>query len=178
MPLLGHVDLLSALILLGAEKDKFMEINEYYKEIFFDNLSDIVLFDGVIDTLDAFKENNISLAITSNYSRLNLLPILESLEILDYFDQVVSISDMSLKRTSPKIVNTVLNGTKVSRQNALVVSDSDYDIRMGKNAKCKTCLIVYPDGKNININSEPDYITTSFEDVLKIVQIKSKSSQK
>ena len=70
--------LADALKHLGATDEQLPEIKKYYADIFFDDVSDIYLYDNFLDIIKALKDNGCLLAVASNRGRNTMIPLLKS----------------------------------------------------------------------------------------------------
>ena len=155
---------------LGASEEQLPEIKKYYISIFMEDTSDIILFDGVKDTLSCLKKDGCKLAIATNRGRNTAEPLLEYLEIADMFDKVVCESDVSNKKPHPEMIEQILNDVGCNKTEAMMVGDTKVDIMIGKNSNVKTCLVSYKDSIDEEIKQlNPEYVINSFSDLNKIV---------
>lgn len=161
--------LADSLIALGATQEMIPKIKEYYKEVFLEDLSDVYLYDGVLETLELLKERGIKLAIASNRGRNTLIPLLSSLGIASFFEPIVCESDVTMKKPDPAMVENILEKTNISKERTMVVGDTSFDIVMGRSAGCKTCLVVYPENPRVLITETPDYVASRFNEVAKTI---------
>ena len=166
--IINDSDLSDIFVSLGTESSNIEQIKEYYNEIFMKELSDISLYDGVFETLCALKENRMLLAIASSRDKKTLFQLLWNLGILEMFDEIICESDVNRKKPKPDMANLLLEEMNITPEQTLIVGNTNCDIQMGKNANCKTGLIIYPEGPQTNIKYKPDYIMTKFDDILKI----------
>ena len=161
--------LADSLIALGATPEMIPEIKDYYRQIFMEDLSDIVLYDGVIETLESMRQSGVKLAIASNRGRNTLITLLSGLGIIGFFDQIVCESDVHSKKPNPEMVDIIIGETGIPRDRVMVVGDTNFDVEMGVNAGCKTCLVVFPENPKVIIMETPDYIASRFGEILKII---------
>lgn len=156
------------MLALGAKEEQLDDMKKFYKKVFLDDLSDIKLYDGVYDTLSNLKELGFKLAVATNRGRNILIPLLEHLKILNFFDAVVAESDVKNKKPNPEMVDLVLDKLKINKIETLIVGDSKYDVLLGKNSGVKTCIISYQ-GNKFSGDIIPDYNVFKFNDITNFV---------
>ena len=153
---------------LGATEDMIDDLKKYYKEIFLEDVSDITLYDGVLDTLTKLKESGIKLAIATNRGREILLPLLKHLGLEDVFDDLVCESDVQNKKPHPEMIELILDKLKFQKEDSLIVGDTKYDVLLGKNSNIRTCLVDY-NKKGYNEEAKPDFIVHNFKDIIDVL---------
>lgn len=158
--------LADALKHLGATDEQLPEIKKYYADIFFDDVSDIHLYDNFLDTIKSLKDNGCLLAVASNRGRNTMIPLLESLGILSYFDKIVCESDVENKKPNPDMINLILEELNIDREDTLVLGDTAFDILMSNNAYCKSCYVCHEEkAKEDILELKPDYIIYNFNEL-------------
>ena len=153
---------------LGATDEQLPEIKKYYVDIFFDDVSDIYLYENVLETLKELKQRGYIITLASNRGRGTLIKLLGTLNILQLFDKIVCESDVENKKPNPDMVELVLKELKFTKDEALVLGDTNFDILMSKSAGCKSCYVCHeekPNSKVIDLN--PDYVIYNFNELLK-----------
>ena len=152
---------------LGASEEQLPEIKKYYTEIFLDDLSDIYLYDNVLETLKSLKEQGYLLAIASNRGRNTMIPLLDSLGIHSYFDEIVCESDVENKKPSPDMVNRILDRLKVNKEDTLILGDTRFDIIMSNNANCKSCYVCHEEKASEEVlRLNPDLVIYNFKELI------------
>lgn len=119
----------------------FREIYKSTKEDF-----KVRVYPGVHDTLINLKLSGIKMAVASSRSKVSLMELCSELNIIDYFQMVVSGGDVKNGKPAPDPVNLVLATQEWDRAETLVVGDMNVDILMGKAAGTATCGVTYGNG--------------------------------
>lgn len=119
----------------------FREIYKSTKEGF-----KVRVYPGVHDTLTNLKLSGIKMAVASSRSKVSLMELCSELNIIDYFQMVVSGGDVKNGKPAPDPVNLVLATQEWDRTETLVVGDMNVDILMGKAAGTATCGVTYGNG--------------------------------
>lgn len=152
---------------LGASDDQLLEIKEYYTSIFFDDISDIYIYDNVLETLKELKQRGYTLAVASNRGRNTMIPLLESLGIIQYFDTIVGESDVENKKPSADMVELILKELNCAKDETLVLGDTRFDVLMSKNADCKSCYVCHDEKTNEDVLAlNPDFVIYNFSELL------------
>ena len=159
--------LANALKHLGATDQQLPLIKKYYAEVFLEDMADIHLYEGVKKTLLQLKRKGYILTMASNRGRNTVVPLLKTLGIYDMFEVIICESDVENKKPNPDMVEILMKEKKCNKDETLVIGDTSFDILMGKNANCKTCLVSY-DGNidNSILDIKPDNIIGNFNELL------------
>jgi len=91
------------------------------------------LFDGVEESLEAFREQGYRLAVATGKSRRGLQRVLQGRGWLDYFD-VTRCADETASKPHPRMLHEILQHCAVAPARALMVGDSVFDLQMARNA--------------------------------------------
>lgn len=146
-------------------------VNEYklrYKNIC---KNTVTLFDGVKSTLEYLYKKGVKLTIATSRGRDTLVLFLKELGIEEFFTFIACCEDVEKHKPAPDVVNLVLENINVSKERALVVGDTIYDVGMGNNAGCHSCAVTYGNNTLEELkSSNPTYIINKFEELIKIVE--------
>ena len=91
-------------------------------------------------------------------------------ELLEHFNLnpmvsvVISPSDTRARKPSPIPILKAIDYMKVDKEEAIYIGDNDVDILAAKAAGCYSGLAAW--NRSISISQKPDYIFTSFDDLL------------
>ncbi|AFK23240.1 HAD family hydrolase [Pyrococcus sp. ST04] len=97
-----------------------------------------------VEALKELKKMGIKLAAVSNASQDNTELVLKAFNLLKYFDVVYGkdYSYLDGVKPNPYLINKALKSLGVKKEEALLVGDSELDIRAGKNAGIKVVQIL------------------------------------
>jgi phosphoglycolate phosphatase len=109
------------------------------------------LYDGVLSVLSELTSANITLGLITNKPRLFTLPLLQALNIADYFSDVLCGDDLEFKKPHPLPVLTALENLSVTAQQTIMVGDSISDIKSASAAGVKTVAVTYGYNHGISI---------------------------
>ena len=160
-PLIGLPleDIFSKVLPKNANTD-IQALTKHYRKIYNTVASPKTkMFPGMRKTLEPLSKRGIVLAVATSKKREGVMRMLEALGISHLFPIVLSDDLVKNKKPFPDMVESILSKTKIEKHNALVVGDSIYDIRMGKNAGVKTCAVTYGTGSRTELLKEkPDIV--------------------
>lgn len=99
---------------------------------------DYNLYEGVKEGLEYFKSRGIKLAVVTNKPQMFALPLLSYMGIKDYFDFILGGEVIPERKPDPTPLYYVLDKLQVSKDDAVMVGDSNNDIEAGNNANMTT----------------------------------------
>ncbi|MCY6957236.1 HAD family hydrolase [Clostridium brassicae] len=118
---------------LKSEKNKVMlkEIEE----------NGVGIKKGLIECIKYLKENNILIAIASSSQRSVIDFYLESANLVDEFDYIISGQEVTNGKPDPEIFLTCCEKLNVNKENALVLEDSINGIKAAYDGNINVVLI-------------------------------------
>ena len=138
--------------------------DEYYREHMLDHTR---LFPGVIEVLEYLR--NKQLMIVTNKSHDLSVQTLKHFGIDKYFNKVFGGDDLNCRKPTGCPIGKLLSEIKVPRDKAIIIGDSDIDVKAGKLAGILTCGLTYGIGRKRDLEKEkPDYI---LDDIRKLKDI-------
>lgn len=155
----------------GSDDDALLaECVRLYRRDFNGNCEGrISLFPGVKDTLDALVGRGDFLAIASSRGRESLFHLIRQLGLESYFQVIAGEEDVMRPKPAADVVLYALQKLDHSRNGALMVGDTVYDIGAGKAAGIKTCAATYSNQSCAELlAAQPDYVINSFPEILSI----------
>lgn len=100
------------------------------------------LFDGVLESLEAFRAEGYRMAIATGKARRGLDRVLKAHDWLDYFD-VTRAADETASKPDPLMLNEILQHCGVAAQKALMIGDASFDLLMARNAGMDSVAVGY-----------------------------------
>ena len=160
-------------VLPESKKHLSGEYEKAYKKYYIDeeHFADAtVLFDGVKETLENFKNNNFYMAIASSKPKRILDKMVDTFN-LEGFNYVLGTEESNFKhKPDPEIVNYLMDKLNVSKEETVIIGDSKTDILTGKNAGIDTIAVTYGYDKKENLeNANPNYIIDDFSKLMEII---------
>ena len=103
--------------------------------------------------LDHLRRGGYLLGIATSTPNYILLPVLERLEMLDYFDYTVGGDEVSRGKPNPDIFLRVLEKASVRPEEAVVVGDTVYDAEPARRIGMVSVLVTR--GRSVRVDSSP-----------------------
>ncbi|MGR5152089.1 phosphoglycolate phosphatase [Photobacterium swingsii] len=132
------------------------------------------LYAGVKDTLAAFHQAGIPMAIVTNKPAQFVPHLLAQHGISDYFVDVIGGDTFPLKKPDPFALNWLLDKHQLASSQMLMVGDSRNDILAAKAASCYVVGLTYGYNYGQPISaSEPDIVLDHFSLLTEVVKLDS-----
>jgi len=109
------------------------------------------LYEGVLSVLADLNAAEIKLGLITNKPRQFTLPLLRSLNIEHYFNDVICGDDLEHKKPHPLPVLTALQNIDTSAEQTIMVGDSISDVKSAAAAGVKTVAVTYGYNHGISI---------------------------
>jgi phosphoglycolate phosphatase len=100
------------------------------------------LFEGVIESLEAFRAEGYHLAVATGKARRGLDRVLKSHGWENYFD-ITRAADETASKPHPLMLEQILAHCEVRPEQALMVGDSSFDLQMARNAGMGSVAVSY-----------------------------------
>ncbi|MCM1021845.1 MAG: HAD family hydrolase [Muribaculum sp.] len=127
------------------DKEGIDKCVDTYRTIFNKNKEDDTpeLFPGVVDTLELLKSRDMLMTIASSRTHDTLLEFCKENKIESYFALILGADDVERHKPDPWPVKYTLEKLHIAAEDAVVVGDMPYDIKMGMDAGCRTVGVTY-----------------------------------
>ena len=144
---------------------------ETYRRLFYTFNTDgaVTLYPHVMETLEQLKRRGITLTIASSRSHASLIQYVESLGLSSLISHILGADDVKEGKPNPEPVNKILGIFHFKAEETLVVGDTIFDIKMGKNAGTMTCGVSYGNGSRESLVGS-DWIIDDFGKLLELVK--------
>lgn len=110
-----------------------------------------VLFDGVLDGLQAFARTGVGMAIVTNKQTAFTLPLLEQTGLADYFDAVVCGDTCAEKKPHPMPLLHACELLGVAPELTLMVGDSINDAQAARAAGMAVVILPYGYNEGLDV---------------------------
>ncbi|MBX8538660.1 HAD-IIIA family hydrolase [Pseudomonas cichorii] len=100
------------------------------------------LFEGVRESIEAFREEGYRIAVATGKARRGLDRVLKSNDWLDYFD-ITRAADETASKPDPLMLHEIMAHCGVSPERSLMVGDSSFDLLMARNAGMDSVAVGY-----------------------------------
>jgi len=143
--------------------DSINRFIDYYSRHLLDNTKP---YPGVKETLS--KLANYKKAVISNKRESLSRNALHGLGLLGYFDLVFGSDSVPDRKPSPVPVLEVLKRLNISKDEAVIIGDSNFDIEAGKAAGIRTIAVTYG-YRSREVLKNADIIINTFGEILNIL---------
>ena len=111
---------------------------EFQKTIFRDRIR---IFPGMRELIIGLKEAGYKTGIATSRLRESTIPGMESLGIVDYIDQVVTVDETTKHKPDPEPALICLQKLGSRPETGIMIGDSAFDMGCGKNAGLTTVMV-------------------------------------
>ena len=125
-------------------------------------------FENTIHVLEELRHRGIKLAAVTTRSARTSIRSLETMEIVHFFDTVVSAEDVMHHKPHPEPLLKALDALNVKPKRAVMVGDTTADIGAGKNAGTLTVAALYGYGGERLLALQPDYAIRDIRELLEL----------
>lgn len=98
---------------------------------------------------------------------------LQLFDLLKYFDDVIALEDTEKHKPDPDPILEALSRLKAGKREALMVGDSEFDIKCAHNAGVDSAFVSWSQAGDYQDNSiKPDYIIKDLSEIIYILKTK------
>lgn len=119
---------------------------------------------GVHRTIEICKQAGLPLAIASSSPRNVINPIVDKLQIRDFFDEIYSAEHEPYSKPHPGVFITAANTLDVAAEECLVFEDAPSGVLAAKAAKMHCIAVPEPDVKSNRFIQTADVVLDSLEE--------------
>jgi pyrophosphatase PpaX len=124
------------------DPQRINELVDYYFDLYLKKVnSETVLFEGVEELLKELSNRNYDLYILTNNNTKDTTQSLHRLNILKYFEDIITMDDVVNAKPDPEGLEILFNKNNINKNEALLIGDSPHDIEAGKAFDIKTVLV-------------------------------------
>lgn len=120
--------------------------------------------DGIFELVNLLKEKGIKIGLASSSPRVFIELILKNLEIIDFFDVIVSGDDVLKSKPEPDIFLRASKLLGVEPKDCMVIEDSEHGVKAAKSAGMKCIGYINVNSGNMDL-SYADLQVTSIRDI-------------
>ena len=135
----------------GLDRDLHNIVWEEKQRITNQKLKDIIPHSNLIELLKKLSEDGFKIACCSNSIRKTVLTVLSKLDIIEYFDQILSNEDVKNSKPHPEIYWKVISEMGVIAEETLIVEDSPYGLLAAARTHAPILRVKSP--KEVNIEN-------------------------
>lgn len=123
-------------------KDKYPELGARYRYHYLQHQDDLVLFDGVLQMLDALRARGHKLAVATGKSRRGLNEALAARDMRGRFDGSRT-ADETHGKPHPRMLLELMEELDVPAERTLMIGDTTHDLQLATNAGCASVGVGY-----------------------------------
>ena len=123
-------------------KEKYAELGHRYRFHFLQHQDDLVLFDGVLEMLDALRARGHKLAVATGRSRRGLDEALSTVALRDRFD-ASRTADETFGKPHPRMLLELMEELETPADRTLMIGDTTHDLQLAINAGCAGVGVSY-----------------------------------
>ncbi|MGA7722262.1 MAG: HAD-IA family hydrolase [Ignavibacteriaceae bacterium] len=155
---------------LNIPVNNFEEYLAIYKDFYLMFINKSRIYDGVSETLQYLKDQDISLSLCTTKVQSQADMVIDYFGLRKYFSLILGRRDNLKNKPSAEPLLFICSELNVNPGASLLVGDTELDIRCGKNAGAKTCAASYG-YRDLNIIREehPDYIINDIKGLINLV---------
>lgn len=146
------------------------EVKKEYYSFYTSNHAMADIYPGIKELLKYIKGKNVLLSIYTGKGREASLITLKKLEILDYFDLVITGSDVKEHKPSPEGIEIFIEKYSLQKDKVLMVGDAPADIKAARSAGVEIASVLwdsYAHDKVLKMKS--DYLFHTVEELKKFL---------
>ncbi|MFC0559332.1 pyrophosphatase PpaX [Halalkalibacter alkalisediminis] len=147
------------------------EMIQTYRTFNHDKHDELVTeYEGVYETIEQLHEKGFKIAIVTTKIRKTALMGLKLTGLDKFFDIVVGLDDVEKAKPDPEPLEKALKALGSSKETAMMIGDSHFDVLAGKNLGVPTAVVGWSIKGEEKIRTyEADYILSNMRDLMAIV---------
>jgi phosphoglycolate phosphatase len=122
--------------------EKYPQLNERYRHHYLQHQDDLILFEGVLEMLQALRQRQHVLAVATGKSRAGLQQALDSAELHHLFDGSRT-ADETAGKPNPLMLQELMAEFDVAPERTLMIGDTTHDLEMAHRAGCASIGVSY-----------------------------------
>jgi pyrophosphatase PpaX len=151
-------------------KENYPEVSKDYHGFYRDKHHMAELYPGIKDLLKFIKSKDVLLSIYTGKGREAALITLEVLEILEYFDMIVTGDDVKEHKPSAEGIEVFINKYNLDKKKVLMIGDSTGDVKAARAAGIKIASVLWDSyAKEKVLRMDSDYFFNSVDELEKFL---------
>lgn len=115
---------------------------DYYRRYYLGRDHEIVLFDGVVESLQRYRQAGYFLAVATGKSRKGLDRALDVTGLRSVFD-ITRCADETFSKPHPEMLLQIMQFCDVAPDDVLMVGDTSHDMELARNAGARAVAVTY-----------------------------------
>ena len=130
----------------------------------------VPMFPGVADTIRRLHAEGMLVTIASSRLRPSLTAFVGEMGLDEYIPYILSVSDVEHAKPAPDMVLKTLADNGLRPEEAIVVGDTVFDIRMAHSAGVAAVGVTYGNGTRVDLEAErAEWVIDDFRELSLIV---------
>jgi phosphoglycolate phosphatase len=117
----------------GLARERYPELGNRYRYHYFAKQHEIVLFDGILQMLQALKQREHWLGVATGKSRRGLDEALNTVQLKGLFD-ATRTADETASKPDPLMLLELMDEFGVAPERTLMIGDTTHDLQLAANA--------------------------------------------
>ena len=126
----------------GLPRERYPELGSRYRHHYFARSHELVLFDGVLQMLQALKSRNHWLAVATGKSRRGLDEALAHSQLQGVFDGTRT-ADETASKPHPMMLEQLMREFGADPARTLMIGDTTHDLQLAANAGTSSIAVAY-----------------------------------
>lgn len=140
-------------------------IDDYMQQYRDHPVIDTKIYPGVNEVLSAFQQDGFNMGVCTNKPHQMSVTVLDKLNISQYFSAVVGAGSIPFKKPDARHIEMTLQKMGVNHKHAVMVGDSETDIKAAKNFGIPSVLVNYGYLNDPNSVKDADIVINHFRDL-------------
>lgn len=137
---------------------------DYYRRYYLGRDHEIVLFEGVVEALQRYRDEGYFLAVATGKSRKGLDRALDVTGLRPVFD-ITRCADETFSKPHPEMLLQIMHFCDVSPDEVLMVGDTSHDMELARNARTRAVAVTYGAHSRETLSTyEPLALVNSFKE--------------
>lgn len=159
----GITKLIENLVSAQFQEKTLNRFLEYYSKHLLDNTKPYPGIKETLSELGSYKK-----AVISNKRESYSREVLDGNGLLEFFDSILGSDSVAERKPSPAPIFEVLKRADVSKEEAVIIGDSNFDIEAGKAAGIRTIAVTYG-YRSKEYLKEADFMIDAFGELLTLL---------
>ncbi|NSW76502.1 MAG: HAD family hydrolase [Candidatus Atribacteria bacterium] len=159
------------MVRLGVPKEERVRFRDRWQELIRELMPEARLFPGMVETLETLTRMEIPLALVTSKIKEEMTYEFDNFGINHFFAVTVCADDVAHPKPAPDALLLALEKLSVTREQAIFVGESIYDIKAAKNAQVPFAFAQWgaiAPQEVLNLN--PDYVLKAPFDLLQLIK--------
>lgn len=145
------------------------ELHRIWSEAVLDFSHNVVVFEGMANTLETIKSSNKKLGIVTSKTKESMRDEFDHFQLNHFFDDILDADDTNEHKPNPEPLLKSLANLQIKATEAIYIGDSIYDMQSAHAANLKFGLALWGAKKTEGFE-KADYIFETPQDILSFIK--------